>query len=353
MLYLDDTTRKIKDARSAHLKAVNCFIGKRAFNVICGVAGCQVCAEDITYLPGLPQALLDRLADPVSLNEIIVGKPLHLIRISNELWDELVPHFSWTSFDDYRKARRKKADKRNAAERQLVTSYDPAMVALKGTFDYANWFNNGADKKRYDAYGLAFLLDRNTCTYCNRIYTNTMKDKKNGKVMRPQFDHWFAKSKHPALALSFYNLIPSCSVCNSSIKGTLEFELGTHLHPYVDADCQNTFQYSYDYSRSLQQYHIKVKTGYAAVKVETTLRDLKLKEVYNAHYAELDDLIKTKEAYTTKYISNMLSNYPGARLSFKEVYRLAFGAEFDEADFHKKPLSKFKKDILRELKLIP
>ena len=48
----------------------------------------------------------------------------------------------------------------------------------------------------------------------------------------------------------------------------------------------------------------------------------------------------------------MMQVFPKAHLSFKEVYRLAFGVEYDETKFYKRPLSKFKKDILKELNLI-
>ena len=39
-------------------------------------------------------------------------------------------------------------------------------------------------------------------------------------------------------------------------------------------------------------------------------------------------------------------------ISEKEAYRLTFGAEYDELNFHKRPFSKFKKDIIEELRRI-
>lgn len=56
------------------------------------------------------------------------------------------------------------------------------------------------------------------------MYTKTVFDEEGEKITRPTFDHWFAKDDHPLLALSFYNLIPSCNICNSSVKGKKEIE---------------------------------------------------------------------------------------------------------------------------------
>ena len=58
--------------------------------------------------------------------------------------------------------------------------------------------------------GKKFLnhLNIDTCTYCNRNYTLDFKNLNNS---RAQLDHWFPKESFPILALSFYNLIPSCS----------------------------------------------------------------------------------------------------------------------------------------------
>ena len=49
---------------------------------------------------------------------------------------------------------------------------------------------------------------------------------------------------HPYLALSFYNLIPSCYSCNSTYKGTKLFSIKTHTHPYVD-DFHSYYQFSF------------------------------------------------------------------------------------------------------------
>ncbi len=60
-----------------------------------------------------------------------------------------------------------------------------------------------------------------TCHYCDTAYINifTYKEECESKT-RAQFelDHVIGQKECPLLALSLYNFVPSCSVCNSRIK---------------------------------------------------------------------------------------------------------------------------------------
>ena len=60
-----------------------------------------------------------------------------------------------------------------------------------------------------------------TCFYCNKDFITNFKKEKNELVSTFQLEHFYDKGTYPYLALSFYNLIPSCPTCNSSkVKGT-------------------------------------------------------------------------------------------------------------------------------------
>ncbi len=97
-------------------------------------------------------------------------------------------------------------------------------------FMIGKYKNFTAKKKEYNAYDLASKLQVNVCPYCNINSTFTIE---NGT--RPEFDHFYDKTTYPILSLSFYNLIPSCHICNSSLKGDKNFSLKTHIHPYIDS----------------------------------------------------------------------------------------------------------------------
>ncbi len=69
------------------------------------------------------------------------------------------------------------------------------------------------------AYWLQRQLGVKVCPYCNRMYTTTLF---GGYKIRPDFDHFYPKSKYPYLAVSLFNLIPSCSICNRKKGNTAE-----------------------------------------------------------------------------------------------------------------------------------
>ena len=96
-------------------------------------------------------------------------------------------------------------------------------------FDYDSFVKGNED---WGAYQLTKSLDCNVCPYCNKNYIHTIQAFA-GKS-RPELDHYYPKSRFPFLALSLYNLIPSCHTCNSSLKGSIDFYNNSHIHPYND-----------------------------------------------------------------------------------------------------------------------
>ncbi|MBQ4802359.1 hypothetical protein J8L88_05775 [Aquimarina sp. MMG015] len=325
MIFIDDSLANIKDAKKQHCNVVSNYLKVYQINKKNGF-------------------IIDFLKS--NLNDLVTSKPDKLFQLNKKLYQNK----EGLSFETYKKFCCQQ--ERKLLKQVTIDKYKAFNKEVLDIINYENWFITS--QKQYD-YQLAEGLNRRTCTYCNRIYTSTMKTQKNKKLMRPQFDHWYPKSKFPLLALSFYNLIPSCSICNSSAKSDVLFDLETHLHPYVDKDSLKRFSFSYEYSKSLDQYNIKLyptKQDSKDKKAVRTFDDFNLSIMYNANVPELKDLIQTKKAYTKSYIDNMMSAYPDAHLSYKETYRLAFGTEYNEEDFHKRPFSKFKKDILQQLKVI-
>lgn len=71
------------------------------------------------------------------------------------------------------------------------------------------------------------------CPYCNldRISHFPISD---GTTYRPDLDHFMPRAKHPWFGMSFFNLIPCCSICNSRIKKGKDFHPDTYSMPLVD-----------------------------------------------------------------------------------------------------------------------
>lgn len=253
------------------------------------------------------------------LDDILIGKPTNLIQIS----DYLKPFVG--NIPDFKKA-------------------------IEYVFNYQIFISHA--ESRFDAYQLAESLDVRTCTYCNRNYTNTVIKDNGKKLTRPQFDHYFDKASHPILAISFYNLIPSCSICNSSIKGTHKMTLNDYSHPYLDnvlGDIRFTYKYC---DKSKTGLKVKVVTPDPS-KAKNTVDDFAIEEVYNSHTGELLDLLRTKQYFSDRYLSILKSNLlKDVIVSKEDLYRLVFGTEYNETDFINRPFSKFKSDILKELGII-
>lgn len=203
----------------------------------------------------------------------------------------------------------------------------------------------------YDGYDLAESLGVNVCVYCNRNYTHTVITQNREKITRPQFDHFFNKSTHPLLALSFFNLVPSCSICNSGIKHAADFTMEHHHHPYID-EFLSDFSFTYSYNTETKN-GLMIHLDGGSIKTRRTLADMKTEIVYNTHTEDLSDLLTMRYKFSDNYLTILEENLlNGVSLNKNEIYRLAFGAELQDMNFGKRPLSKFKSDILKELGII-
>lgn len=229
---------------------------------------------------------------------------------------------------------------------------DDEVEAIKHIFNYKSLIDTNKDF----SYAISALMETNTCTYCNRQYTLTISDG-NKHLIRPEFDHWFSQSHYPDLALSYFNLIPSCKFCNSSLKHDKETSLDKHIHPYLDNDVGFKFTYvplGKD-QHGVEHYGVdcKITTNNSSYKkrVEHTLELFKIKETYNAHSElELKDLIELAKTNPNDYIDT-LTDYvlKNTNLTKEKIYRMIFGIESNHTKYINRPFSKFKMDIIKKL----
>lgn len=229
---------------------------------------------------------------------------------------------------------------------------DEEKKALTCIFNY----EGAVDKNIEFSYAVASLIGNNTCTYCNRQYTLTISNQ-NDHLIRPQFDHWFPQSKYLDLTLSYFNLIPSCSLCNSSLKHDKPMRLKKHIHPYIDKNAGFNFDYHSLGEDADGIEHFHVDCPITAIKrdkkrVKNTLEMFRIEEIYSAHEGlELKDLVELARAYPNDYISNLIERVIGdTGIREEDVYRLIFGIETNEEKYVNRPFSKFKKDIINRLK---
>lgn len=227
-------------------------------------------------------------------------------------------------------------------------------ATVRSIFSYDNFISK---KIEYNAYDLASNLKVDCCPYCNRQYTVTInKGNVKGQLIRPEFDHYFAKSAYPLLAISFYNLVPSCTICNSTFKGKTKFELKKHLHPYID-DIVKDFEFYYDLSDKKtgatwkDGIEVKIRnntSGQTADRINNTFNLFRISDVYNAHTSIVEGILELKDSINGDYLEILANNtYDGLDTSSNELYSLAFGNYLDTKDFVKKPFAKLTYDILK------
>ena len=214
---------------------------------------------------------------------------------------------------------------------------------------YVAFVNHGYNK--IDKYEFINYLNLKTCPYCNRNYIFTI-DK--NKRIKPEIDHFYPKSIYPYLAVSFYNLIPSCSICNGfGAKGNRDSFKDKLINPYEIKN--NDFCFSFDImsadilNNKLNEKAIKITF---LKKIDSNNDYFQLENLYDKHRDIVIELYqKLKLEYSNEYLKILKKSF---KLNFDEdeIYRLLYGYYKNENDFHKRPLSKMIKDIIDELSLI-
>lgn len=118
----------------------------------------------------------------------------------------------------------------------ITTSPDNSLIKkiLKLIFNYEKFVET--KNKLWNPLIFSQSLNLAVCPYCNCQYTFTQYYHQGEKKfqIRPDLDHFFTQNAHPMLALSIYNLVPSCSICNSKLKHSKDSNLLRGIHPFID-----------------------------------------------------------------------------------------------------------------------
>jgi len=218
-----------------------------------------------------------------------------------------------------------------------------------------------------DKWGTELLddLELKVCPFCNREYIFKFTDKiKSENRIIATLDHYYDKDTYPFLSVSFFNLIPSCSICNSKFKHTKNFYKIKHLHPYED-DFNKRAKFTHFFNnqnKDNKDYSIFSKERISLdlkaideddIKTKNTIKTFRLKELYHEHKDIVLELIQKAEIYNDSYIDELFTQYEGTLFKNREdLERLITCGYISDEDINKRPLSKLIKDISKELELI-
>lgn len=206
-------------------------------------------------------------------------------------------------------------------------------------------------------------LNPKTCYYCNIDYINVYEQQeKNKKEYKNKFtlDHFIDKGDHPYLALSIFNLIPSCYACNSKIKKSVKFYSNEKLknkNPFLETfDLHQKVKFKLLLNDSCKNLHIKSKED-----IDITLKEqfsdmydkyikiFKLNERYKAHKDIVFNMIQKAELYPQSRLKE-LENLTG--IPFQQIKKDIFNLIDESEDLSKQPFSKLIVDMSKELGII-
>lgn len=220
-------------------------------------------------------------------------------------------------------------------------------------------------------HDLIASLGIQVCPYCNRQYITSWC---NGKKTRTtaDIDHFYPKEAYPLLALSLYNFIPSCHICNSRMKLNRKDEI---IYPYeerfgndaifkVVSDDSKTEKK--DYVESLHslmglknsKINIKIEVNPNSIiadKIKNSIVMFHLEEIYQSHERYVRELLIKKRIYDEGAYLEMLSrqfsymfNKYGIKFSDSELDLFMYGYNWINGEDPERPLSKLTYDIVKQ-----
>ena len=223
-------------------------------------------------------------------------------------------------------------------------------------------------KGNWNRHELLSLMGIEVCPYCQRNYISNYEDyEENNKKMKTKkttahLDHFYPKADYPFLALSLYNFIPSCQVCNSVFKKAKEVQNSIYLYEEGFEELGVKFRTSgkvineilgeknSDFSVEIDCKNIEDKEK--ENKVRKSIDNLGLDRVYEkSHNQYIQDLLYTVEKYPENYLEacgEMFENNKGKKEQLKEYFKDIVKEPYRKRIENGEPLAKLTKDILEE-----
>ena len=211
---------------------------------------------------------------------------------------------------------------------------------------YIQRFSHGADtyvdtKTKYNSYSLLKNLGLTVCPYCDEEYLHILDGDDQDTVRTIELDHFFPKSSYPALALSFFNLVPSGQNCNGiKLKRTIgmspfesDIEFYTKLYP--DLPLVGVNMDTVPVEDCIIHFH-------PIGAMEQNVKVLRLEERYLNHRSEAHRYLTLKQNFNDEKLQE------GVRMGFftslEQAKEVLYGEVKNEGNH--KLLQKLKHDIL-------
>lgn len=242
---------------------------------------------------------------------------------------------------------------------------------IKGLLNFVSLYDKFVKEdgltEHYSSDKLIEDCDILTCPYCNENYTYRIVCSNDKKTTRRTFDwdHLFPKQKYPFLAVSFYNLVPSCKVCNTFKNADSKL----FFNPFQNVNIDDVYRFNFSLDTKLNTILedkgtsenqntlpwkiIEFKTQDLVLNnsLKELFESVKLKERMEQHKGVINLVVERAKMYNEivlngydKQLSSLGLN--GFTEEMKAVY---WGIELDHRKYYLKPFSKLTNDLIKEI----
>ena len=304
-------------------------------------------------LVGTPEDFLDIIKALIASGcKTLFQKPK--VRVKNKLSDK---NLSDLKKSEIAEAKLRSGGKLTDEEKESISQKEE-LIKTKAIEDF-----NGAVGKvfvdelyetKLDKKSFVKSLNLRICPYCGRNYIFNVDI--GSRTIKPQIDHFLAKREFPFLAISYYNMIPSCTVCNVDVKGTTvplndTYDAYTIPHPYSYVD-EWKFIFKLNgidlFSNLIKDDIENIEIGYEG-KLSILDEHEKLfaiKTLYKEHTDMVHELIIKKQFWASDASLEYYTNILGMDRELSAKMSLAIlGFTDDPGEAGKRPFIKLLKDI--------
>ena len=218
--------------------------------------------------------------------------------------------------------------------------------------------------KDWNRHKLLSLIGIEICPYCQRNYI-TSYEENNDEKTTADLDHFYPKSLYPFLALSLYNFIPSCQICNSRFKGNKDTRDSVYLYEEGFDELGVKFRTSKEVISEIlgerySDFYVKIdyenlKNKEDGEKVKNSIENLGLDRVYKkSHNQYIQNLLYNIEKYPENYLENcveMFESNVDKKKQLEEYFKDIVKEPYRKRIENGEPLAKLTKDILEEFNI--
>ena len=200
----------------------------------------------------------------------------------------------------------------------------------KHIFDYS-WINDKSSMRDK----LLASTNISVCPYCNRQFVSKFKINNNNYKSTATIDHFYPKSKFPLFALSLYNFIPACHICNEILK---KQDVKKIMYPFKQG-YENNAHFRIKEYKDLdallgknQNFELFVKVDENQEEIKNSIDLFKTNNIYECHKSYVQSIINKHHVYSEKYKDMLRNDLKEIGLNYSETGLNAFLYNLDPDD---------------------